>query len=105
MLCGGAALLVVAGLQGESLSWPPTVNAMIAWIYLVGAGSLVGFSAFMYLLSKVPSPLATSYAFVNPVIAVFLGVAIAGESLTPREIVATSVILASVVLLTRAKRA
>ncbi len=58
----------------------------------------------MYLLSKVSPAIAISYAYVNPMIAVLLGVAFGGERLSPREAVATAVIVGSVVLLTRERR-
>ena len=67
------------------------------------AGSLAGFSAYKYLLSRVPPELASSYAYVNPAIAVMLGVVFANESIGPREMIAMFVILASVIVLTTAK--
>jgi drug/metabolite transporter (DMT)-like permease len=100
MLAGGALLLAVGWATGERIDWPPQPLALAAWVYLVVAGSLGAFSAYMYLLSKVSPGLATSYAYVNPVIAVLLGVAVGGEHLTPRELAATGIILASVVLIT-----
>jgi len=105
MLAGGAFLLIVSLLRGESVLLPLDGKAIAAWIYLVTIGSLVGFSAYMYLLSKVPPALASSYAFVNPLIAVALGVALGGEEITAREGVAMAVIVVSVVLLTMAKAA
>ncbi len=105
MLAGGAAMLAIALVRGEgpqiAASWPPTVAAASAMVYLVFAGSLAAFSAYMYLLSKVSSTIAISYAYVNPLIAVLLGVAFGGESLTTREAVATAVLVGSVILLTR----
>ncbi|MET0504462.1 MAG: EamA family transporter, partial [Luteibacter sp.] len=107
MLAGGAAMLVIAFARGEAAQfaslWPPTPPAALAMTYLVFAGSLGAFSAYMYLLSKVSSTIAISYAYVNPMIAVLLGVLFAGEVLTLREGIATAVIVGSVVLLTREK--
>lgn len=97
MLCGGAALLLVSLVLGEHPSWPPTAEATAAWVYLVVAGSLVAFSAYLYLLAHATPALATSYAFVNPLIALFLGVVLAGEVVTAREWRACAVILLGVV--------
>nr|WP_315426607.1 drug/metabolite exporter YedA [uncultured Albidiferax sp.] len=99
MLCGGAALLLVSLALGEQPQWPPTLAASAAWLYLVLAGSLVAFSAYMYLLAHASSALATSYAFVNPLIALFLGVVLANEVVTSTEWLACGVILLGVVLI------
>jgi drug/metabolite transporter (DMT)-like permease len=107
MLVGGAAMLLVAAVHGEfgpfASSWPPTPAAAFAFVYLVAA-ALAAFSAYMYLLARVSSTIATSYAYVNPLIAVLLGVALGGETLSTVEIVATAIIVGSVVLLTRERR-
>lgn len=105
MLAGGAFLLCVGWLQGEAFATVFDPRAVLAWGYLVTAGSLAAFSAYMYLLSKVSPALASSYAYVNPVIAVLLGVWLANESVGTREIAAMAIILGSVVLLTTAKTA
>ncbi|HYC42065.1 MAG TPA: drug/metabolite exporter YedA [Noviherbaspirillum sp.] len=105
MLVGGLFLLGMGWLQGEALAASYDLRALVAWGYLVIAGSLAAFSAYMYLLSKVSPALASSYAYVNPVIAVLLGVWLAGESIGAREIMAMAVILGSVLLLTTAKTA
>ena len=99
MLCGGAALMLVSLALGEQPSWPPTAAASAAWVYLVFAGSLVAFSAYLYLLAHATPALATSYAFVNPLIALFLGVLLAHEVVTAREWWACVVILLGVVCL------
>ncbi|WP_136414214.1 drug/metabolite exporter YedA [Herbaspirillum sp. ST 5-3] len=104
MLVGGSFLLCVGLLRGEAIVTLDE-RALFAWAYLVTAGSLAGFSAYMYLLSKVPPALASSYAYVNPVIAVVLGVWLANESLGTRETVAMAIILGSVLLLTTARAA
>jgi drug/metabolite transporter (DMT)-like permease len=72
---------------------------VIAWFFLVVFGSLIAFNAYMVLLAKATAGLASSYAFVNPVIAMLLGVAIAGETVTGFEWAAVAVVLAGVVLL------
>jgi len=103
MLCGGAALLAVSLLLGEQPQWPPQPLAAAAWLYLVVAGSLIAFSAYLYLLAHASPALATSYAFVNPVIALLLGVLLAGEVVSAAEWGACAVILAGVVLILRGK--
>lgn len=99
MLCGGAVLMALSWATGEAPQWPPATAASVAWLYLVVAGSLIAFNAYMVLLAKAPAGLASSYAFVNPVIAMLLGVLIAGEQVTGFEWAAVSVVLAGVVLL------
>ncbi|MFC7515618.1 drug/metabolite exporter YedA [Herbaspirillum sp. GCM10030257] len=105
MLLGGALLTIAGLLQGERITLPIELQAWWAWTYLVTAGSLGAFSAYMYLLSRVSPALASSYAYVNPVIAVALGVALAGETVGPREMVAMAIILGSVILLTTSRTA
>jgi drug/metabolite transporter (DMT)-like permease len=107
MLCGGAVLMGLALLAGESPVWPPAPVAVGAWLYLVVFGSLIAFNAYMVLLAKASAGLASSYAFVNPVIAMLLGVAIAGETVTGYEWAAVAVVLGGVVLLvgSRARQA
>lgn len=99
MLCGGVELMGLALLAGEAPVWPPEPVAVGAWIYLVVFGSLIAFNAYMVLLAKASAGLASSYAFVNPVIAMLLGVAIANETVTGYEWAAVAVVLAGVVLL------
>jgi len=99
MLCGGVVLLALAAITGESPHWPPTVLALGAWIYLIVFGSLVAFNAYMFLLARTSMAVATSYAFVNPIIALFLGVFLGGESVTGYEWFASGVVLAGVALL------
>ena len=104
MLCGGAVLMVVSLATGEHFAWPPTPQAAAAWVYLVVFGSLIGFSAYLYLLAHAAPALATSYAFVNPVIALLLGVGLAGEVVTGAEWAASGVVLFGVVLILVAAR-
>ena len=99
MLCGGAVLLLMAALHGEQVVWPPEPVAAAAWLYLVVFGSLIAFNAYMLLLARASAGLASSYTFVNPVIAMLLGVAFAGKRVSPFEWAAVSVVLAGVFLL------
>jgi drug/metabolite transporter (DMT)-like permease len=103
MLCGGAVLMAVSLALGEHVATPVAPIAIASWLYLVVFGSLIAFSAYLYLLAHASAAMATSYAFVNPVIALFLGVLLGGEHVTGGEWVACSVILLGVVLIFRGK--
>ena len=103
MLCGGAAMCVVGVALGERFDGLPTTHALAAFAYLIVFGSIVGFSAYIWLLHHVRPALATSYAYVNPAIAVALGAWLAHERFGLRELVAMGVILLGVVLITLAK--
>ncbi len=101
MICGGVVLLLMSALHGETPQWPPQPAAAAAWFYLVVFGSLIAFNAYMVLLANASAALASSYTFVNPVIAMLLGVAVAGEVVTPYEWLAAGVVLVGVVLMLR----
>jgi drug/metabolite transporter (DMT)-like permease len=101
MICGGVVLLALSLLAGERPAWPPQPVAVAAWFYLVGFGSLIAFNAYMLLLARAPAGLASSYTFVNPVIAMLLGVAVAGEVVSSFEWLAAGVVLVGVVLMLR----
>ena len=99
MLCGSVLLLLVAAAIGEQPEWPPQPLAAWSWVYLIVFGSLLAFNAYMVLLGRVSAALASSYTFVNPVIALALGIWLGGEVVTAFEWVAAAVITAGVVLL------
>ena len=99
MLCGGTVLMAISLLLGEQAMWPPQSAAVAAWAYLVVFGSLLAFSAYLYLLANASPALATSYAFVNPVIALALGVAFGSEVVSNGEWLASAVILSGVILI------
>jgi drug/metabolite transporter (DMT)-like permease len=103
MLCGGISLALIALARGEHLAASPSLHAILALAYLLVFGSLLGFSAYIYLLHHTRPALAASYAYVNPPVAVLLGVLLAGESVTTPDIVGMVIILASVVAITQAK--
>ncbi|MGE3346330.1 MAG: EamA family transporter [Ramlibacter sp.] len=105
MLCGGAVLMLISLALGEQPAWPVQPLAALAWLYLVVFGSLVAFSAYLYLLGHASPAMATSYAFVNPLIALFLGVIFAGEAVSGMEWTACGVILTGVLLIFRGKTA
>ncbi|MBS7807066.1 drug/metabolite exporter YedA [Variovorax sp. PCZ-1] len=98
MLCGGAVLLLFSLVLGEKISWPLDTRALLGWGYLIVFGSLIAFSAYLFLLANVSPALATSYAFVNPVIALFLGVWLGGEVVQKNEWLACAVILFGVLM-------
>jgi drug/metabolite transporter (DMT)-like permease len=99
MICGGAVLMVLAAATGERFSWPPQPLALAAWAYLVVFGSLIAFNAYMLLLARASAGLASSYTFVNPLIAMALGVTLGGETVTAFEWSAAGVVLVGVVML------
>jgi drug/metabolite transporter (DMT)-like permease len=106
MLCGGIALLVLGTIAGEwnrvQLS-DVSARSLLALLYLTLFGSMLGFSAYVWLL-RVSSPEKVStYAYVNPVVAVFLGWIAGGEPVTRGVLVATAIIVGSVVLITSAR--
>src|SRR5262249_12073786 len=108
MLAGGAALFAVGLLSGEVVKcdWSGISRRSVwAFVYLTVVGSLVGFTAFSWLL-KVSTPARIStYAYVNPVIAVFLGWAVGGEAMTSRMLWAAAIIILGVVIITTRKSA
>lgn len=103
MICGGVVLLLLSLFNGETPQWPPEPIAVTAWFYLVVFGSLIAFNAYMVLLAQASAGLASSYTFVNPVIAMLLGVAVAGEVVTGFEWMAAGVVLVGVVLMLRGR--
>jgi drug/metabolite transporter (DMT)-like permease len=104
MLFGSVALLLLAAAIGERPQWPPQPLAAWSWVYLIVFGSLLAFNAYMVLLSRVSAGLASSYTFVNPVIALALGIWLGGETVTAFEWAAAAVITAGVVLLVIGRR-
>ena len=102
MLAGGALLLLVGLATGEGAQIhleAVSLRSVLALGYLVVFGSIVAFSAYVWLLRVVTPARASTYAYVNPVVAVFLGWALASEPLTPLTLVAAAVIVAAVALI------
>ncbi len=99
MLTGGALLLALSWIAGEKPSWPPTPLALACWTYLMVAGSLIGYTAYMLLLDKTSPSLASSYTYVNPLVALVLGIALGGEIVTAYEWLSVVVVLTGVILL------
>jgi drug/metabolite transporter (DMT)-like permease len=104
MLCAGGVLMALSVITGERIRWPPQSVAAWAWVYLSIFGSLIAYSAYMTLLANTRPALATSNSFVNPVIAMFLGVAIGGEIVTRQEWLAVGIIVLGVTVLILGRR-
>lgn len=104
MLCGGVWMLLASLVIGERFAGPPPLASTLAVVYLTLMGSIVGFTAYVWLLHHVRPALATSYAYVNPAIAVLLGTVVLQERFDADTWIAMAVILASVVLVTRAPK-
>jgi drug/metabolite transporter (DMT)-like permease len=105
MLCGGAMMAVVSVALGEHPPAAPAGRTVGALAYLAIFGSLIAFSAYNYLLNHTRMTVATSYAYLNPILAVALGVALAGERLDAMGAVGAVTILAAVLVITRSSRA
>lgn len=106
MMAGGVVLAVAGAATGELHGFDPSAisaKSWLSWAYLVLFGSVAAFSAYSWLLRVVPAPLAGTYAFVNPVVAVVLGAAWANEPVGPRVLLATGLIVAAVALVSIAK--
>jgi drug/metabolite transporter (DMT)-like permease len=107
MLAGGVALTVVAVLHGELGSLDTarfSVLSIAGWLYLIVFGSIVAFTAYVWLLRVSTPARVSTYAYVNPIVAVLLGWALANEPLTARMMVAAAVIVSGVALITLAPK-
>jgi drug/metabolite transporter (DMT)-like permease len=103
MLAGGVGLLLLGILSGELKQLSLTSISKESWlglVYLIVFGSWIGFTAYTWLLRAAPTPLVSTYAYVNPIVAVFLGYFIAEEPLTFRILIATVLVVGSVALIT-----
>lgn len=99
MLTGGATLILVGFLAGEGTHFTlgdVTPRSALAWIYLVVAGSMIAYSAYLYLLKATTPARASTYAYVNPIVAVFLGWLLAGEPFGVRTVAAMGLTLVAV---------
>jgi drug/metabolite transporter (DMT)-like permease len=99
MLGGGAVMLVGSLLSGECMTQMPSAAGWGALLYLIFFGSIIAFSSYVYLLKHVRPAAATSYAYVNPVVAVLLGIVFANEQIGAEEWLAMLVIISAVVLI------
>lgn len=103
MLAGGGILLLMSLVAGEPLSFDVgavSLKSALSLVYLITFGAMVAYAAYIWLLNTVSPAKATTYAYVNPVVAMFLGWALADEPLTFRSLAAAAIILGAVVLIT-----
>ncbi|HVL54279.1 MAG TPA: EamA family transporter [Vitreimonas sp.] len=106
MLSGSAVMVVLGVLVGDFARFDPTAvtdKSLLAVGYLVVVGSIIGYSAYIWLLRNAPLARIGTYAYVNPVVAFILGAVLAGESITVRTVVAAAVILFAVALIVTAR--
>jgi drug/metabolite transporter (DMT)-like permease len=106
MTLGGLMLLLCSALAGEMNPWPTiSPQAAGAILYMIVAGSLLAFTAYMWLLARMPATLVSSYAYVNPVVALALGYALGNEIITRNILAGTALVLVSVLLILRSNPA
>ncbi len=102
MLMGSISLFIVSAVSGELVGWDVTTisaRSMYGLIYLILLGSLVGFVSYGWLLQNAPISLVSTYAYVNPIVAVMLGTLFGNEKLEPRIWLATTIIIGSVIFI------
>ncbi|MBX9951941.1 MAG: EamA family transporter [Candidatus Obscuribacterales bacterium] len=107
MICGGAVLGLVSLIMGEHYqiaNLHVSMNSVLAVAYLIVFGSIVGYSSYLWLLNHVSPSKVSTYAYVNPIVAIFLGWAFAGETISAQTVAAGAIILASVWLITAGKK-
>lgn len=106
MLCGGALLAATGIIIREPMQLELadiSAKSLIALAYLILVGSLIGYSAYMWLLKVAPPARVATHSYVNPVVAVFLGWALAGETLSLRTVIAAAIIVGAVAIITTAR--
>ncbi|WP_437752730.1 drug/metabolite exporter YedA [Sorangium sp. So ce1389] len=103
MLSGGAVMLGISALAGEQLAAAPSSRSLLALAYLVVFGSIVGLSAYTFLLRNTRPAIATSYAYVNPIVAIALGIALGGERASAATWAAAAIIGAGVVIVSKSR--
>src|SRR5207247_10900490 len=108
LLCGGVAL-AIAGIAGGELGSVHAGNfsrsSILALAYLITFGSVIAFSAYSYLVREAPPSIVSTYAYVNPVIAVLLGSAILDERITGTTLIAGAIIVVAVAMIVSARTA
>lgn len=103
MVAGGCLMFIAAAVRGEHVPESPPLKAVLSLLYLVVFGSLVAFTAYTWLLKHTRPAVAMSYAYVNPAVAVFLGVLFGDEKLQSHTVVATAIITVATVIMVSAK--
>lgn len=104
LFSAGVVLSLLSLLAGERLSTLPTAGSVLALAYLIVFGSIIAYTAYVYLLEHTRPAMATSYAYVNPAVAVLLGMTLGAEVVTGEVFIALPLILAGVALVTLAQR-
>jgi drug/metabolite transporter (DMT)-like permease len=108
MLCGGILLTLVSATLGEFRGFHPTAVSRTAWLalaYLIVAGSIIAFTAYLWLLHHESPTKVGTYAYVNPVVAVVIGYFFGGEGLGARTVLGTLLVLVSVIVITTMPKA
>jgi drug/metabolite transporter (DMT)-like permease len=104
LLSAGALLSILGPLRGERIEAAPTTGSVLALLYLIVFGSIIAYTAYVYLLKNTRPAMATSYAYVNPAVAVLLGVTLGAELVTGPVFIAMPLILGGVAIVTLAQR-
>jgi drug/metabolite transporter (DMT)-like permease len=102
MLMGSIGLFIVSLISGELHGWDVSAvsaRSLYGLLYLILVGSLIGFASYGWLLQNAPISLVSTYAYVNPIVAVFLGTWLANEPLEPRTWLAAGIIVGSVIFI------
>jgi drug/metabolite transporter (DMT)-like permease len=103
MFFGGGVVLLMAFVKGESIPTHVSLGPALAWLYLLFIGGIIGYGSFLYVMRKCRPALATSYAYVNPIVALVVGAVFLGDQISPIGFVAIPLVLLSVVFMLRAK--
>lgn len=103
MLAGGLGQAVISIMLGEYSDVNFTVNSTLALLYLIVFGSIVAYSSYIYVLSKWPATRVSTYAYVNPVVALFLGYFLLSEPLNSRIVISIAMILLAVFIVQKSK--
>lgn len=104
LLSAGVILMTLSLLRGERIEATPTMGSVLALGYLIVFGSIIAYTAYVYLLENTRPAMATSYAYVNPAVAVVLGVSLGAEIVTGQVFLALPLILGGVAIVTLAQR-
>ena len=102
MLAGGLLMLPLSLFTVHHFS--PSGGSILGWLYLVTFGSIVGYTAYVWLIASAPLGLVSTYAYVNPIVAIMLGVLFRGEHLTWRLLIGAVIVVAAVALVVRVSR-
>lgn len=99
MIAGGLVLIPLAAAAGETLPAHASTESLLALAYLIGPGSLLGMTCYVIALRRLPVAAVSTYAYVNPVVAVALGALLLGEQITPVTVAGGAIVVAGVALL------